>query len=67
MLERVEVVTSRQHFIASDIHQFSVFPVSVSTLDFHFQQDLRLEFRKVDSSVLIDDSSRCGYIGHGLY
>ena len=46
-------------------HPSVLLPVSVSTLDFHFRQDLRLDFHKVESSVLIDDSSRCGCIGHG--
>ena len=36
-----------------------------SALRSKVSQDLRREFCKVESSVLIDDSSRCGCIGHG--
>ena len=68
MLERV--VTTRSSRDESSTfyclqHPSVLLPVSVSTLDFHFRQDLRLDFHKVESSVLIDDSSRCGCILHG--
>ena len=68
MLERV--VTTRSSRDESSTfyclrHPSVLLPVSVSTLDFHFRQYLRLDFHKVESSVLIDDPSRCGCIGHG--
>ena len=68
MLERV--VTTRLSRDESSTfyclrHPSVLLPVSVSTLDFHFRQDLRLDFHKVESSVLIDDPSQCGCIGHG--